>query len=160
MDSIKRILPGPVYIYQYQYAWSTNIYIYIYERHMDSWCTLQYINAVTITRKKTFHGLFVITSWYLNGLDLSELILHIYLIRKHLKFDNDIREKVVLYCDAISLRSNVDYWCNIYIIITKISAISSETEGPGASFMTRTLQLRFSDFGAPIIYMIPVPLLT
>ena len=48
----------------------------------------------------------------------------------------------------------------IYIIISKISTISSETEGPGASFMTRTLQLRFREFGAPIIYMIPVPLLT
>ena len=36
----------------------------------------------------------------------------------------------------------------------KISAISSETEGPGASFMTRTLQLRFREFGAPIIYII------
>ena len=43
----------------------------------------------------------------------------------------------------------------IYIIISK--NISSETEGPGASFMTRTLQLRFREFGAPIIYMIPDP---
>ena len=49
----------------------------------------------------------------------------------------------------------------IYIIITKkISAISSETEGSGASFMTRTLQLRFREFGAPIIYMIAFPWLT
>ena len=47
---------------------------------------------------------------------------------------------------------------SIYIIITK--NISSETEGPGASIMARTLQLRFREFGAPIIYMIPVPLLT
>ena len=46
----------------------------------------------------------------------------------------------------------------IYIIISK--NISSETEGPGASFMTRTLQLRFMEFGAPIIYTIPVRLLT
>ena len=38
-----------------------------------------------------------------------------------------------------------------------MSANSSETEGPGASFMTRTLQVRFREFGAPIIYMIPVP---
>ena len=41
--------------------------------------------------------------------------------------------------------------------LRKISAVSSETEGPGASFMTRTLQSRFREFGAPIIYMIPFP---
>ena len=36
--------------------------------------------------------------------------------------------------------------------LIKISTISSETEGPGASFMTRILQLRFREFGAQIIY--------
>ena len=35
--------------------------------------------------------------------------------------------------------------------------MSSETEGPGASFLTRTLKLRLMEFGASIIYMIPVP---
>ena len=29
--------------------------------------------------------------------------------------------------------------------------------GPGAFFTTRTLKLRFREFGAPIIYMIPFP---
>ena len=41
-----------------------------------------------------------------------------------------------------------------------LESMLSETEGPGASFKTHTLQLRFREFGAPIIYMITVPLLT
>ena len=49
----------------------------------------------------------------------------------------------------------------IYIIISKKYPRSPlKLRGLGASFMTRTLQLRFREFGAPIIYMIPVPLLT
>ena len=48
----------------------------------------------------------------------------------------------------------------IYLYHNYEKYISSETEGPGAYFMTRTLQLRSREFGEPIIYMIPVPLLT
>ena len=47
--------------------------------------------------------------------------------------------------------------CISILWLQKISAISSETEESGVSFMTRILQLRFREFGAPIIYMIPVP---
>ena len=41
-------------------------------------------------------------------------------------------------------------------ICEKISAISSETEMPRAPFITRTLWLKFYEFGAPIIYVISV----
>ena len=58
--------------------------------------------------------------------------------------------------DILPSATRTNWWESI-LQIRKISAISSETEGPGAPFMTRTLQLRFREFSAPIIYMIPFP---
>ena len=50
---------------------------------------------------------------------------------------------------------------SIYIIISKKYPLSPlKPRGLAQFFMTCTLQLTFREFGAPIIYMIPVPLLT